>query len=60
MLKATGWMSRSVPLSHNYGPKTQAAVAGFNKKHHLRDAGKSYDPAIGPRGWKLLNELAYG
>lgn len=60
MLKATGWLARSVPLADNYGPRTQAAVAGFNKKHRLSDSGKSYDPAIGPRGWKLLNELAYG
>ena len=44
----------------NYGPITQHAVAGFNAKHHLNDTGKSYDPAIGPRGWALLMHLAYG
>lgn len=59
-LKKTGWMAKNVTLSDNYGPKTQAAVAGFNKKHNLNDAGKSYDPAIGPKGWALLFTLAYG
>lgn len=59
-LKATDWLAESVPLSDNYGPKTQAAVAGFNKKHNLNSVGDSYDPAIGPKGWKLLFTLAYG
>lgn len=58
-LKATDWLAESVALSDNYGPATQAAVAGFNKKHNLNGAGKSYDPAIGPKGWKLLFTLAY-
>lgn len=58
-LKATDWLAESVALSDNYGAKTQAAVAGFNKKHGLNAVGKSYDPAIGPKGWKLLFTLAY-
>ncbi|MGD6750277.1 peptidoglycan recognition protein family protein [Streptomyces sp. BH105] len=59
-LKATDWLAESVTLADNYGPLTQKAVAGFNKKHGLNDAGKTYDPAIGPRGWALLFTLAYG
>jgi hypothetical protein len=59
-LKATGWLGKSVELSDNYGPQTQKAVAGFNAKHGLNDAGKSYDPAIGAKGWVLLFTLAYG
>lgn len=60
MLKTTGWMNKSVPLADNYGPVTQQAVAGFNKKHGLNDRGTSYDPAIGPRGWELLCDFVYG
>lgn len=59
-LKDTQWLDNSVELNDNYGPKTQAAVAGFNAKHGLNDAGVSYDPAIGPHGWTLLFTLAYG
>jgi len=59
-LKATDWLAESVALSDNYGEKTQAAVAGFNKKHNLNSAGVTYDPKIGPKGWKLLFTLAYG
>jgi hypothetical protein len=59
-LKDTGWMDKSVTLADNYGPLTQAGVAGFNKKHNLNDIGVNYDPAIGPRGWALLFTLAYG
>lgn len=59
-LKATSWLGNGVELSDNYGPQTQKAVAGFNAKHGLNDAGKSYDPAIGPKGWALLFTLAYG
>jgi hypothetical protein len=59
-LKATDWLAESVALSDNYGSKTQAAVAGFNKKHNLNNAGDNYDPAIGAKGWKLLFTLAYG
>ncbi|WP_107417916.1 CHAP domain-containing protein [Streptomyces sp. CB03238] len=59
-LKATGWMGKDVELSDNYGPRTQKGVAGFNAKHGLNDKGKTYDPAIGPRGWALLFTLAYG
>jgi hypothetical protein len=59
-LKATGWLAKNTTLSNNYGPKTQAAVAGFNKQHKLNNAGDNYDPAIGHQGWKLLFTLAYG
>ena len=59
-LKLTHWMDPGVVEADNYGPITQHAVAGFNAKHHLNDTGKSYDPAIGPRGWALLMHLAYG
>lgn len=60
LLKDTGWLAKSVPLSDNYGPKTQAAVIGFNKKHGLNSVGKTKDPAIGPKGWALLCTLALG
>lgn len=59
-LKDTGWLDNSVTLSDNYGPKTQAAVAGFNHKHGMYSAGVPYDVAIGPKGWALLFTLAYG
>jgi hypothetical protein len=59
-LQATGWLSERVELSDNYGPQTQAAVAGFNRKHHLNSAGVTTDSAIGKQGWKLLMTLAYG
>ncbi|MGX1668631.1 N-acetylmuramoyl-L-alanine amidase [Streptomyces sp. NPDC055400] len=60
VLKDTGWLDRSVPLSDNYGPKTQKAVTGFNRKHNLYSAGRPNDPAIGCHGWDLLHQLAYG
>ncbi|MFC4507003.1 MULTISPECIES: CHAP domain-containing protein [Streptomyces] len=59
-LKATDWLGKSVELSDNYGPQTQKAVAGFNAKHGLNNAGVSYDATIGPKGWALLFTLAYG
>ncbi|MFE3182737.1 N-acetylmuramoyl-L-alanine amidase [Streptomyces violascens] len=59
-LKDTSWLDRSVALSDNYGPLTQEAVAGFNRKHNLFSTGQPYDPAIGRRGWDLLHRLAYG
>jgi hypothetical protein len=59
-LKATGWMARDIPLSDHYGPLTQKGVAGFNQKHDLNSIGRSYDPAIGPKGWALLMRLAHG
>ncbi|MFE7017689.1 N-acetylmuramoyl-L-alanine amidase [Streptomyces sp. NPDC057651] len=59
-LKAAGFMSKSVAEADNYGPRTQDAVAKFHNAHPAyRAAGKSYDPAIGPRGWAALNRLAY-
>ncbi|WP_411121717.1 N-acetylmuramoyl-L-alanine amidase [Streptomyces sp. x-19] len=59
-LKDTGWLDPSVPLSDTYGPQTQQAVAGFNRKHNLFSTGRPTDPAIGRRGWDLLHQLAYG
>ncbi|MEU0788025.1 peptidoglycan-binding domain-containing protein [Streptomyces sp. NPDC006173] len=59
-LKVTGWLAESVPESDAYGPKTQAAVAGFNRKHGLNSTGLTTDPSVGPKGWKLLMSLAYG
>jgi GH25 family lysozyme M1 (1,4-beta-N-acetylmuramidase) len=59
-LKKTGWMDQTIADSDHYGPATQQGVAGFNLKHGFNDAGKSWDPAIGPRGWALLMTLAYG
>jgi hypothetical protein len=60
LLKQTQWMDPSAPYSDNYGPKTQAAVSGFNKKHNFNNAGVASDPAIGPRGWALLCKFVYG
>ncbi|MBK6015628.1 glycoside hydrolase family 25 protein [Streptomyces sp. MBT53] len=60
-LKATGYMSKSVAESPNYGPKTQAGVIAFHNAHpQYRAAGKRSDPAIGPKGWAALFRLAYG
>jgi N-acetyl-anhydromuramyl-L-alanine amidase AmpD len=38
-----------------YGKQTQAAVIAFHKKHP-KFASKKTDPAIGPKGWKFLQE----
>jgi hypothetical protein len=59
-LKVTGWMDPTVPASDHYGPLTQHAVSGFNRKHGMAVPAGSFDPAIGPRGWALLMTLAYG
>ncbi|WP_406353270.1 N-acetylmuramoyl-L-alanine amidase [Streptomyces sp. NBC_00658] len=60
-LKAAGFMSKSVTEADNYGPQTQASVARFHNAHPTyRAAGKTYDPAIGPKGWAYLHRLAYG
>ncbi|MEU3613110.1 N-acetylmuramoyl-L-alanine amidase [Streptomyces sp. NPDC006872] len=60
-LKTAGFMSKSVTEADNYGPQTQAAVARFHNAHPTyRAAGKTYDPAIGPKGWAYLHRLAYG
>ncbi|MGW2910460.1 N-acetylmuramoyl-L-alanine amidase [Streptomyces asoensis] len=60
-LKAAGFMAKSVAEADNYGPATQGAVAKFHNAHPTyRAAGKSYDPAIGPKGWAALHRLAYG
>jgi GH25 family lysozyme M1 (1,4-beta-N-acetylmuramidase) len=59
-LKRTGWMEHSVAESDHYGPATEQAVGGFNRKHGYNAAGISWDPAIGPHGWALLMTLAYG
>lgn len=59
-LKAVGLLAKTVTLSDNYGPKTQAAVIKFNDKYNLNSVGVKNDPAIGPKGWKLLFTKAYG
>jgi hypothetical protein len=42
-----------------YGPETQKAVARFhNKNPQFRTAGTSYDPKIGPSGFKELQKEA--
>ncbi|WP_411120612.1 peptidoglycan-binding protein [Streptomyces sp. x-19] len=42
-----------------YGPETQKAVGRFhNKNPQYRSKGKSYDPAIGPSGFKELQKEA--
>ncbi|QXE37115.1 CHAP domain-containing protein [Streptomyces sp. GMY02] len=42
-----------------YGPETQKAVGRFhNKNPKYRSKGKSYDPAIGPSGFKELQKEA--
>lgn len=60
LLKLTDWLADSVPYADNYGPLTQKAVAGFNAKHGMNSKGVANDPAIGPRGWALLCQLALG
>jgi N-acetylmuramoyl-L-alanine amidase-like protein len=61
VLKTCGFMPQSVKESDNYGPQTQAAVARFHNAHpSYRAAGKSYDPAIGAKGWAYLHRLSYG
>lgn len=59
-LKLTGWMDPKIAESDHYGPVTEHAVAGYNQKHGFNSVGKTFDPAIGPRGWALLMTLAYG
>ncbi|MFF7146036.1 peptidoglycan-binding protein [Streptomyces nodosus] len=60
-LKKAGYMASSVVEADNYGPKTQAAVTKFHNAHpQYRSAGKTSDPAIGPKGWAYLFTLAYG
>ncbi|MFJ9158677.1 CHAP domain-containing protein [Streptomyces griseoviridis] len=42
-----------------YGPETQKAVGRFHTKNpQYRSKGKSYDPAIGPSGFKELQKEA--
>lgn len=56
-LKKAGYMASSVVENANYGPLTQGAVNRFHKDFpKFRSAGKTYDPAIGPQGWKFLFE----
>ncbi|MFC8584234.1 N-acetylmuramoyl-L-alanine amidase [Streptomyces sp. NPDC057217] len=60
VLKATGFMPKATPEADNYGPITEASVNRFHAAHpQYRAAGKTYDPAIGPRGWAYLHRLAY-
>lgn len=56
-LKKAGFMPTSVRENANYGPQTQKAVAKFHNKYtQFRSRGSSYDPRIGPKGWKFLFE----
>jgi peptidoglycan hydrolase-like protein with peptidoglycan-binding domain len=60
-LKAAGFMSKGVPESPHYGPKTEAGVAKFHNAHpKYRAAGSTHDVKIGPKGWAALFRLAYG
>lgn len=60
-LKTAGFMAKSVAEADHYGPKTEAGVAKFHNAYpQYRSAGKSYDPAIGAKGWAYLHRLAYG
>lgn len=61
VLKALGLMNKNVAESDNYGPITQASTAAFHNKYpQFRSFGVSYDPAVGPKGWKHAHEVAYG
>jgi murein DD-endopeptidase MepM/ murein hydrolase activator NlpD len=53
VLKAKGYMDKSVVENANYGPKTQAAVAAFHKANPQFSTA-SYDVEIGPKGWAFL------
>ncbi|MER5357055.1 N-acetylmuramoyl-L-alanine amidase [Streptomyces sp. NPDC002785] len=60
VLKTCGFMPQSVKEADAYGPQTQAAVARFHNAHpSYRAAGKSHDPAIGPKGWAYLYRTAH-
>lgn len=60
VLKTCGFMPQSVKEADAYGPQTQAAVARFHNAHpSYRSAGKSYDPAIGAKGWAYLHRTAH-
>ena len=59
-LKRAGFMPASVVEADNYGPRTEAAVASFNKAKGFNSRGVQYDTAIGPKGWAALMKLAYG
>lgn len=37
------------PIDGQYGPRTQAAVTRYQKKHHLQ-----VDGIVGPKTWKAL------
>ncbi len=58
-LKAAGYMQKGIAPADNYGPSTQAAVALFHRAHPAISEAE-YDPEIGPTGWKVLHEEAYG
>lgn len=61
VMKALGFLSKSVPYADNYGPRTQEAVARFHNTHpKYRAAGLTHDTAIGPRGWAFAHTKAYG
>ena len=59
LLKAAGFMPKSVQENPNYGPKTQDAVAEFHDKHpQFKSPGTQRDVKIGPKGWAFLHKLA--
>ena len=54
-LKRAGYMPKSVKEADNYGPATQRAVAQYhNANPKYRAKGKTWDVAIGPKGWQHL------
>jgi murein DD-endopeptidase MepM/ murein hydrolase activator NlpD/cell wall-associated NlpC family hydrolase len=55
VLKAKGYMPKSVVENANYGPRTQDAVAKFHNAHpEFRFKGVTRDVVIGPKGWAFL------
>jgi len=58
-LQVTGYLDKTIALADNYGAHTQASVAAFNTANHTNSTGVTYDPSIGPTGWKLLFTQAY-
>ncbi|MCC2278881.1 CHAP domain-containing protein [Streptomyces sp. ET3-23] len=59
MLIAAGYGPIQGAVTDFYGPKTQAAVNRFHLKNpQCMSKGKSYDPAIGPAGFRALQVQA--
>jgi murein DD-endopeptidase MepM/ murein hydrolase activator NlpD len=56
-LRRTGYLDPKVEPNHNYGPKTQAAVAAFHDDHpEYKWKNVDRDVTIGPKGWAHLLE----